>query len=133
MRRRYPLSPEQKAERIRRIDAAKALGWKGPWRFGNEHLHGTPPNGKRTDAEGDHVPEEETPQARRLCLYHEGIRQRAHEFDEMRDAIVAFANGQEWADKSWKEQPHIKRLFDIAKAIPTSESPHGSSIQNPAP
>ena len=27
-----------------RIAAAEAQGWSGPWRFGNEHLHGTPPN-----------------------------------------------------------------------------------------
>lgn len=116
---KHPLTPEQKAERIRRIGAAKALGWKGPWRFGNEYLHGTPPNGKRTCVDGDHVPEEETPQARSLRLYHERICKRAREFDEMRNAIVTFVKESEWAAKSWKEQPHIKRLFDIAKEIAT--------------
>jgi len=40
-----------------RITAAEAQGWTGPWRFGNQHLHGTPPNGKRALYEGDHVPE----------------------------------------------------------------------------
>jgi hypothetical protein len=43
-----------------RIAAAEAQGWTGPWRFGNEHLHGTPP-GKtpaEIDREGEHVPEQ---------------------------------------------------------------------------
>jgi len=43
-----------------RIEAAKAQGWSGPWRFGNEHLHGTPPNATQpaTDWTDDkHVPE----------------------------------------------------------------------------
>jgi len=42
-----------------RIAAAKAQGWKGPWRFGNEHLHGTPPGKtlKTRGHEGEHVPE----------------------------------------------------------------------------
>lgn len=35
---------EQKnKEHILRISAAEAQGWTGTWRFGNEHLHGTPP------------------------------------------------------------------------------------------
>jgi hypothetical protein len=40
-----------------RIAAAEAQGWTGPWRFGNEHLHGTPPTGKRACSDGDHVPD----------------------------------------------------------------------------
>ena len=47
----------EKHERADRIAAAAAQGWTGPWRFGNEHLHGTPPGGKRHVADGDHVPE----------------------------------------------------------------------------
>jgi len=99
----YPLTPEQKEERKCRIAAAKALGWKGPWRFGNDHLHGTPPNGKRTCVDGDHVPEKET--------------ELAGELAELRNAIVTFVKESEWGAKCWKEQPHIKRLFDIAKAV----------------
>ena len=43
--------------------------------------------------------------------------------DELERAISTFVREQEWADKSWKEQSHIKRLFDIAcemekKALP---------------
>ena len=44
-------------EREDRIAAAEAQGWTGPWRFGNEHLHGTPPGGKRILHDGDHVPD----------------------------------------------------------------------------
>jgi len=40
-----------------RIKAAEAQGWSGPWRFGNEHLHGTP-SGEKPVHEGEHVPEE---------------------------------------------------------------------------
>jgi len=28
-----------------RIKAAESMGWTGPWRFGNIHLHGTSPDG----------------------------------------------------------------------------------------
>jgi hypothetical protein len=31
----------------------------------------------------------------------------------LREVIREFCNGQAWADKAWKEQPHIKALFDI--------------------
>ena len=40
-----------------RIKAAESAGWSGPWRFGSTHLHGTPPSGKATVREGDHVPD----------------------------------------------------------------------------
>lgn len=43
-----------------RIAAAEAQGWSGPWRFGNSHLHGTPPNAEKpaTDwTDDEHVPE----------------------------------------------------------------------------
>jgi hypothetical protein len=40
-----------------RIAAAETQGWTGPWRFGNEHLHGTPPSGVKKNHDGDHVPE----------------------------------------------------------------------------
>jgi len=50
--------PNVKKERESRIAAAEAQGWSGPWRFGNEHLHGTPPCGVRTCNDGDHVPSE---------------------------------------------------------------------------
>lgn len=49
--------PNVKRTRESRISAAEAQGWTGPWRFGNEHLHGTPPCGKRKCEDGDHVPE----------------------------------------------------------------------------
>jgi len=43
-----------------RIEAAEAQGWQGPWRFGNIHLHGTPP-GSKAPATGwvddKHVPD----------------------------------------------------------------------------
>jgi len=50
--------PNVKKARESRIAAAEAQGWSGPWRFGNEHLHGTPPCGVRTCNDGDHVPSE---------------------------------------------------------------------------
>ena len=30
--------------------------------------------------------------------------------------IANFCAGQRWADESWKEQPHIKPLFDVNAA-----------------
>jgi hypothetical protein len=50
--------PNVKRTRASRIVAAKAQGWSGPWRFGNKHLHGTPPCGKRQSQDGDHVPDD---------------------------------------------------------------------------
>ena len=40
------------------------------------------------------------------------------ERDEALSAIRDFADKQSWASDSWKKQPHIKRLLDIAKTNP---------------
>ena len=41
----------------------------------------------------------------------------------MRDAIVAFCESSKWAVDTWKAQPHIKRLFDIANGRSTFNAP----------
>ena len=53
-----------------RIEAAEAQGWSGPWRFGNTHLHGTPPHAEKpaTDwTDDEHVPEKVDALVHRLC------------------------------------------------------------------
>jgi len=43
-----------------RVAAAEAQGWTGPWRFGNTHLHGTPPNAEKPATghmDDKHVPD----------------------------------------------------------------------------
>ena len=53
-----------------RIAVAEAQGWTGPWRFGNVHLHGTPPNADKpaTDWTNDkHVPEKVDALVQALC------------------------------------------------------------------
>lgn len=37
------------------------------------------------------------------------------ERDVLKAAIVAFCEDNDWSSEDWKEQPHIKPLFDIAK------------------
>lgn len=42
------------------------------------------------------------------------VQQVEQERDELLQAIQEFAKAQDWAADSWKRQPHIKRLFDLA-------------------
>ena len=44
----------------------------------------------------------------------EELRQVRAENARLREAINAFCSGQAWADESWKNQPHIKALFDLS-------------------
>lgn len=43
------------------------------------------------------------------------------ERDEMKIAIDQFVNATGWADKMWKDQPHIKPLFDLIKRYQSAE------------
>jgi hypothetical protein len=44
----------------------------------------------------------------------------------LREAINAFCSGQAWADESWKNQPHIKALFDLSNSIIAESSPQNN-------
>jgi hypothetical protein len=46
----------------------------------------------------------------------EGVDWRSRREAELMSAIVAFCEGQKWADESWKSQPHIRPLFDLSNA-----------------
>lgn len=41
----------------------------------------------------------------------------ARERDLLMEIISDFCDGQDWADGSWKDQAHIKPLFDAAKGV----------------
>lgn len=77
---------EQKnKEHILRISAAEAQGWTGTWRFGNEHLHGTP-HGKTPetcDREGEHVPEQVDKIIVDLCKQIKDLADAIIEVDEL--------------------------------------------------
>jgi len=50
------------------------------------------------------------------CEKHASVDKAVErERDEAIDAIKEFVKEQSWAAPIWKEQPHIKRLFDIAR------------------
>lgn len=68
-----------------RIAAAEAQGWTGPWRFGNEHLHGTPPGKTRAeiDREGEHVPEQIDKIIVDLCKQVKDLSDAIVEVDEL--------------------------------------------------
>lgn len=46
------------------------------------------------------------------------LAEQDKEIARMRGAIATFAKGQSWAAQGWKDQPHIKPLFDIAALLP---------------
>ena len=53
-----------------RIAAAEAQGWSAPWRFGNNHLHGTPPNSDEPATgfiDDEHVPQKMDDIIHALC------------------------------------------------------------------
>jgi hypothetical protein len=43
--------------------------------------------------------------------------QKARRIEELEAAIKAFTDGQWWATGMWKNEPHIKPLFDIAREL----------------
>ena len=52
----------------------------------------------------------------RACpdCYTEARSFYARENDRLRGIIMAFCSGQQWADHAWKDQAHVKPLFDVA-------------------
>ena len=50
-----------------------------------------------------------------------GLRQVIVKLEEenvkFKEAIGAFCEGAAWACQSWKDQPHIKPLFDLTSAL----------------
>lgn len=105
-----------------RIKAAEAQGWSGPWRFGNENLHGTPPSGQRQCRDGDHVPEEVDRIIKGLCrkvdVLTEGIRAVRTLIDESQGVAGLHLNGD---IAPWDELEEDGRYGDWLAAFADAE------------
>ena len=52
---------------------------------------------------------------RRIRKLLKRLRERKARVKELEGLIRNFCEGQEWATMGWKDQPHIKPLFDEVK------------------
>jgi hypothetical protein len=52
-----------------------------------------------------------------------GLLERERENAKLRDAISAFCAGASWSHAEWKNQPHIKPLFDLANVQDEGSAP----------
>jgi len=51
------------------------------------------------------------------------VEQLEAESQRLREVIKQFAYSQRWAHRTWKDQPGIKPLFDIADTLTGGDTP----------